>query len=290
MDKHPVYNEETSDCGKMHIFDIFDGQWEPFVHLSIDDVMKYFTFVLKTHNFEPSDYYFGGFRCFKTVGLYIDVACTQKATTDGQLIAAWKDELTGSDIVFSQSNSSNRPVLKFIQGKPVLRFIYNQRYLESGSLSITSPISFVASFSLNSSSGPYSRILSAVNASNEMDYGSAANTAPILLGDGGANIGVVYNGAYSNLIPMVIDQWMQIATTYTGSQILFKKDDATDVVYNVNTTGLNSTFLKIGGAYSTSSTDSIDGYISAVCMGNVRHSDIVDAIAYFKTLSPTLSS
>ena len=55
-------------------------------------------------------------------GLYQDVACTIPATADGHVIAAWKDELSGSSRIYSQGTSTKRPVLKIISGRPVVRF------------------------------------------------------------------------------------------------------------------------------------------------------------------------
>ena len=56
------------------------------------------------------------------VGLYQDVACTVPATTDGDPIAAWRDEFTGSGLVAIQNISSHRPKLRFEEGVPQVEF------------------------------------------------------------------------------------------------------------------------------------------------------------------------
>lgn len=55
------------------------------------------------------------------IGLYKDTACTDPATADGDSIAAWRDELSGSGKVATQSNSMFRPTLRFVGGKPFVR-------------------------------------------------------------------------------------------------------------------------------------------------------------------------
>ncbi len=55
-------------------------------------------------------------------GLYQDTACTIPATTEGQLIAAWRDELSDSGIVATQETEGNRPALARVRGKWCLKF------------------------------------------------------------------------------------------------------------------------------------------------------------------------
>lgn len=81
---------------------------------------------LQTHNGDNSP-----------IGLYTDTACTTPATTAGDLIAAWKDELGTSGIVFTQATSGNRPTLQFDSGVPVVRFNGTDQYLDYSSANIS---------------------------------------------------------------------------------------------------------------------------------------------------------
>lgn len=59
---------------------------------------------------------------YRTHGLYQDLSCTVPATTTGDQVAAWRDELSGSARTFIQTVSTKRPTLRFVSGIPVLRF------------------------------------------------------------------------------------------------------------------------------------------------------------------------
>ncbi len=69
------------------------------------------TFRLQTHNGNNVP-----------LGLYKDTASTIPATTAGDSIAAWRDELNGSGFAALQDNATKRPTLQFVNGKPVVRF------------------------------------------------------------------------------------------------------------------------------------------------------------------------
>jgi primosomal replication protein N len=56
------------------------------------------------------------------VGLYKDTSCTIPATSEGDAIAAWRDEISGSGLTAVQSVTTRRPTLRFVSGKPVVRF------------------------------------------------------------------------------------------------------------------------------------------------------------------------
>lgn len=56
------------------------------------------------------------------LGLYQDTTCTIPATADGHSVAAWRDELSGSGLIATQSNAMKQPTLRFVDGVPVLRF------------------------------------------------------------------------------------------------------------------------------------------------------------------------
>lgn len=64
------------------------------------------------------------------VGLYQDTACTVPVTTAGQLVAAWRDELSNSGLVAVQSNSMKRPEVQYVNGRPVVVFDGVDDYLE----------------------------------------------------------------------------------------------------------------------------------------------------------------
>lgn len=57
-------------------------------------------------------------------GIYKDTGFTTPATTEGDEIAAWRDEIYGSGLAWTQSTSANRPTLHFDgSGKPYVRCI-----------------------------------------------------------------------------------------------------------------------------------------------------------------------
>ena len=56
------------------------------------------------------------------LGLYKDTTCTIPATNEGDLIAGWRDEISGSGLVAVQDVSTKRPSLRFVAGRPVVRF------------------------------------------------------------------------------------------------------------------------------------------------------------------------
>lgn len=54
------------------------------------------------------------------LGMYQDVACTIPAVNDFDPVAAWRDEITGSVILFTNADPDQQPMLRFIGGVPVL--------------------------------------------------------------------------------------------------------------------------------------------------------------------------
>jgi hypothetical protein len=56
------------------------------------------------------------------LGLYQDTACTIPATQEFDPIAAWRDELSGSNEKFVNSNTDQQPLLIFVDGVPVVSF------------------------------------------------------------------------------------------------------------------------------------------------------------------------
>lgn len=64
------------------------------------------------------------------LGLYQDAACTVPATLAGQAVAAWRDELSGSGLIATQSVSTKRPILRFTAGVPWLEFDGVDDYLD----------------------------------------------------------------------------------------------------------------------------------------------------------------
>jgi hypothetical protein len=74
-------------------------------------------------------------------GLYKDTAMTIPATTAGDAIAAWRDEVTGNGLYATQATAGFRPTLQFVSGRPVVRFDGTDDYLEFptiGPLALTS--------------------------------------------------------------------------------------------------------------------------------------------------------
>lgn len=56
----------------------------------------------------------------KTLGMYTDEACTIRATEEGDLVAAWRDEVTGSGQAIYQPNQFQRFALVYVDGVPAL--------------------------------------------------------------------------------------------------------------------------------------------------------------------------
>lgn len=54
------------------------------------------------------------------MGLYQDVACTIPATQDGDPIAAWRDELSASGSVYTQSDPQKQGLFVFVGGAPTV--------------------------------------------------------------------------------------------------------------------------------------------------------------------------
>lgn len=55
------------------------------------------------------------------LGLYQDTACTVPATEAGDLIAAWRDEISDSGLTALQATEGKRPELQFVSGVPCVR-------------------------------------------------------------------------------------------------------------------------------------------------------------------------
>jgi hypothetical protein len=82
----------------------------------------------------------------RVVGMYKDTAMTIPATADGDLVAAWRDEVSGNGLYALQSNSAQRPTLKIVSGKPLLRFsAAANAYLEFPSIG---PFAFTTGFEI----------------------------------------------------------------------------------------------------------------------------------------------
>ncbi|MCE9603526.1 MAG: SGNH/GDSL hydrolase family protein [Planctomycetia bacterium] len=56
------------------------------------------------------------------LGLYRDEACMEPATAEGEFVAAFRDERTGHGLTFKQADLAKRATLRFVEGRPVLRF------------------------------------------------------------------------------------------------------------------------------------------------------------------------
>lgn len=56
------------------------------------------------------------------LGLYQDVACTIPCTMDGDPVAAWRDKLSTSGVIATQSSSQRQPILVFVGGVPTILF------------------------------------------------------------------------------------------------------------------------------------------------------------------------
>jgi hypothetical protein len=102
------------------------------------------------------------------LGLYQDTACTIPAINDGHSIAAWRDELSDSGLTAVQSVSTKRPTLKFVSGKPVVRFDGVDDYL-----SVTLPRPF-----------PFSLALAARSANSSFGGMSGYGSGSLAIGNG----------------------------------------------------------------------------------------------------------
>lgn len=73
------------------------------------------------------------------LGLYQDVACTIPCTMDGDPVAAWRDELSASAVIATQSNSQLQPLLVFDTGIPTILFDGVDDFLASSTPTISQP-------------------------------------------------------------------------------------------------------------------------------------------------------
>jgi len=111
------------------------------------------------------------------LGLFQDTACTIPATSDFELVAAWRDELSGSGLVLTQSNVNQRPMLFFINGVPTLFFDGSDDRLQ-GSLTGIGVTSYTISCA--------GQILSGTeNALCDLSPNPFTNNGPMLFEEGG---------------------------------------------------------------------------------------------------------
>lgn len=78
------------------------------------------------------------------LGLFQDVACTMPATQDGDPIAAWKDVLSNSGLIATQSDTQKQPILFFDNGVPSVLFDGVDDFLSGISISPSTTISLFA--------------------------------------------------------------------------------------------------------------------------------------------------
>ena len=283
---HPVYIEGISEIGKVMVYDTNLAKWTPFVHWSIFDVFETVKIALQAHKFEQTNYVFGGYKCFKPLGLYKDTACTIPAEFDGDLIAAWRDELSLSGFVATQPEVGKRPTLRFIQGKPTVRFYASSTYLESTIPLLTPPFSTISSFAMLGDSDAFARVVSLSKPSFQ-DWSSNETFAPIVRTNLSEEIMSQYTFAL-NFNPITYGQFTNVFVMATGDSLIMKVQNLEKSTFSINNSAISVTQFKIGGSYSFNVVDDLlSGCVSAVCIGNVDEAVSQEISDYYKLLSPT---
>ncbi|MBX3740258.1 MAG: hypothetical protein KF712_04660 [Akkermansiaceae bacterium] len=220
-------------------------------------------------------------------GLYKDVACTIPAMEDGDSVAAWRDELSGSGLVLEQSIPAKRPTLQFVSGVPVLEFDGIDDFLiATGVPTISGIISATATGMYRSSAQDNGRLLSMADTSN-MDWEGGTGYVPALRPLSDSEVGVQYaeSHGYQNTLA---NEWFTFASRATGSAIETWKNGNDKVTASVNTSAIASTRIKIGGSFAFSDTaDLWDGYISSVAFGPWTEAQTLQTQFHFSKLRPS---
>ncbi|RYD33658.1 MAG: hypothetical protein EOP87_10615 [Verrucomicrobiaceae bacterium] len=221
------------------------------------------------------------------LGLYQDVSCTAPAMAEGDLIAAWRDELSGSGLVAVQEVSSKRPTLRFVSGKPVLEFDGSDDFLIADGVPTISGIIAAAATGMHDSSVQSNgRILAMADASG-MDWEGGTGYVPALKPGSASGIGVQYAESHASQ-PASAEEWFTFASRATGSSIETWKNGANKLTAAVDTTAIASTRLKIGGSFAYSdNSDLWGGSISNVALGPWTEDQILHVQSYFSQLRPS---
>jgi hypothetical protein len=220
------------------------------------------------------------------VGLYKDTACTIPATEAGDLIAAWRDEISGSGLVAVQAVSNKRPILRFVSGMPTLDFDGVDDFLIATEVpTIAGIISAAVTGMYDSTAQSNGRLLSMADASN-MDWEGSTGVVLAFRPLSGSEIGVQYADylGHQEILP---GEWFTFASRATGSAIETWKNGDNKVTSSVDTTAISATRIKIGGSFAFSDVaDLWGGYVNNVAVGPWTEDQTLQVQDHFKGLSP----
>lgn len=221
------------------------------------------------------------------LGLYLDTACTLPATADGDAIAAWRDESSGSGLVAVQSVSTKRPTLRFVSGVPVLAFDGVDDFLTITDVpAISGVIGAAVTGMYDSSIQANGRILAMADASG-MDWAGGTGYVAALRPGSAPGIGVQYLEPYPTL-PVSAEEWFTFASRATGSAIETWKNGANKMAHPADTTAIASTRVKIGGSFAYSdAADLWGGYIGSVAFGPWTEQQTLRVQSHFSQLRPS---
>jgi hypothetical protein len=235
-----------------------------------------FTFRLQTHNGDRVP-----------LGLYQDAACTIPAIADGDPVGGWRDELSESGIVLSQSSATKRPILRFIFDTPVLEFDGIDDFLSNSSIpTISGVVASAVTATIAETAKTAGRLLS-ISAAGGSDTNGTTGFVPVLKIDVTQNVGTYYD-TYRGTQPNDLDEWFDFLSMATGSEISTWMDGVNKQTVSVVTSSIASTRVKIGGSWGGSDTaDLWSGYIQNAAIGAWNESDAILLSNYFQSLRPS---
>jgi hypothetical protein len=214
------------------------------------------------------------------LGLYQDTACTIPATADGHSVAAWRDEISGSNLVATQSVSTKRPILRLLSGIPTVKFDGVDDFL-----SVTLPRPF-----------PFSLATGAKSASTASGGMSGYGSTALAIGNGfsgfapdgafwlwGPNSGTTYGEtgtidtswhvhkalieSGSNSAWTMVRDGIEVGSVgLTGSSLtdtattLYLGADGNDAVWN----GHMTSYLQAGGIWNSATVAHINQYLASI--------------------------
>jgi hypothetical protein len=221
------------------------------------------------------------------LGLYQDTACTIPATADGHSVAAWRDELSDSGLVAVQSVSTKRPTLKFVSGKPVVRFDGIDDFLLIATVpTISGIVGFASSAMFGSSTQANGRLLSMAAASGNDFEGPTGYIAGLRPGTS-STVGAFYALSGYGAQSVMEDEWLTFASRATGAAIETWKNGDDKTTSSVDTSGIASTRIKIAGSFAFSEVDDLwGGDISSAMLGPWTEGQILQIQEYLTTLRP----
>lgn len=213
------------------------------------------------------------------LGLYKDVACTIPATLAGDSIAAWKDVITGSNKIVSQTDPVWRPTLQFAaNGIPVVRFVgFQQKLQDDGTFDFTAPYHLGVTARSNGSPFGARAVAAILDWSVFIGIGSGNNVATFV------GNGTFWNDTANNTPATLWTTGRAVSMSNSGT-VLQPYVDGVAQTAKVGIGNTNSANIGIiVGAYYAGSV--WNGDISAVIFGPTADQAAIDA--FLITLIPT---